>query len=170
MDTKEISEIPPEVPEIYFTVFDFSIDEVYYSVDEDIKKGASLKAFTDANSYCWTEDLIEINENEECIVFFSKVKPMAEDVAKTYEIADYVFTNPVNLIFIKSEDGYDVPKNLELFAKNGIEISEDELDINPDTMNQKEILRRQRRKNFLLVKDEKTLKEELKKIIEDVKG
>ena len=170
MDTKEIPEIPPEVPELYFTVIDFSVDEVYYSVDNDIKKGASLKAFTDANSYCWTEELIEINENEECIVFFSKVKPMAEDVAKTYEIADYLLTNPVNLIFIKSEDGYDVPKNLELFAKNGIEISEDELEISPDTMDQKEILKRQRRKNFLLVKDEKTLKEELKKIIENVKG
>ncbi|NLP14291.1 MAG: hypothetical protein GX383_07475 [Clostridium sp.] len=170
MDTKDIPEIPPELPELYYTVFDFNVDEVYYSVDNDIKKGASLKAFTDANSYSWPEELIEINENEECIVFFTKVKPMAEDVAKSYEIADYVLTNPVNLIFKKNKDGYDIPKHLKQLAKTGKQIDEDELEINPDTMDQKEIIKRNRRKDFLVVKDENTLKEELRKVIKNTKG
>lgn len=170
MDTKDIPEIPPEMPELYYTVYNFSVDEVYYSKDNEIKELTSLKAFTDVNSYSWPKEVIEIDENEECIVFFTKAKVTPEDVAKSYEIADYVFTNASNLIFKKSKDGYDVPKNLELLVKDGVEISEDELEINPDIMDQKEILKREKREGSLLVKDEKALKKELKKIIKNVKG
>jgi hypothetical protein len=161
-DTKEIPEIPPEIPELYYTVFDFSVDEIYYCRDNDIKKGGSLKAFTTANSYDWTEELIEINENEECIVFFTKVQPMPEDAAKSYEIADYVLTSPVQLVFKKSKHGYEVHKDLILFSKNGVEIDSKELEINPDVMSQKEIMDRKRRKNFVVVKNE------IKKIIEKI--
>lgn len=174
IDTSNIEEIPKEIPELFYTVFDFNIDKLYYSSDKKLKAGSQISAFTEWNSHSWDANIIELNENDECIIFLTEVKPTAEDPAKMYEIAKYVVTGPTSLILKKDTDGFNVNNLFKSVKEIGEDISSSkhnhsESCNHSDKELYDEKVKENIQKNFMKVKDENSLEQKLNVLIKKVK-
>lgn len=105
----------------YKTVYSVKISEIYYTSDKEVKVSDTIKVMSPVTSYNWEPEAVQMEKNQEFILFTRLTKDGKNIDGETIKFSDlskYSLGNPWEPIISVKEDSFEFDPVFKSLAKN----------------------------------------------------